>query len=145
MRVQPGMEEEEDAEEQDCMYTVSVRSGFFQWKPASWLLFMSRWQAKTSVLIIGLRIPKSRAQVVDSSFEWTDDFYERLQIILKHFLEFKNGPCYLYGHSQCVLVFFPKWRFIWRHLFAGPKILLTQPAWNQKKGCRKKTSSQKGN
>ena len=69
VRVQSGMEGEEDAKEQDYMYTVSVRSGFFPRKPASWLPFMSTWQAKTSVFIIGPVIPKSRAQVVDSSFE----------------------------------------------------------------------------
>lgn len=103
-RVQSGMEVE-DAEQQDYMYTVSVRSGFFPWKPASWLLFMSTWQAKTSVFIIGPVISKRRAQGVDSRFEWTDDFYEKLQINLKHFPEFQNGPNYLYRHSQRVLFF----------------------------------------
>lgn len=87
--------EEEEVAEQDYVYTVLVRSGFFPWKPASWLLFMSTVQAKTSVIIFGLVISKNWAQTVDSSFEWTDNFYERLQIIWKQFLEFKNETSYL--------------------------------------------------
>lgn len=62
-------------------------------------------QAKTSVFIIGPVISKRRAQGVDSRSEWTDDFYEKLQINLKHFPEFQNGPSYLYRQSQRVLVF----------------------------------------
>lgn len=85
-------------------------------------------QAKTSVSIIGSVTQKRGAEVVESSFKWTDDFYERIQITLKPFLEFKNRPSYLYWHCWCV--FFLKWRFMWRHLLAGPKILLIQPAWN---------------
>lgn len=105
VRVQEGMEEEKDAEEKDSVYTVSVQSGCFPWKPASWPLSISSCQAKKSVFIIGPAISKSRSQMVELSFEWSDNFRERPQIILKHFLEFKNGSGCLYRHSQCVLFF----------------------------------------
>lgn len=104
VRVQSGMEEGEDVKEQEGVFTVSVRSGFFLWKPELWLLFMATWQIKTSVFTVGPVIPKSRAWMVDSSFEWTNDFYELLQIILKHFLEFKNVPSHFSIHNQSVLL-----------------------------------------
>lgn len=100
--VQSGMEEEEDVEELDHVHTVSITSGCFLWEPASWLLYTPMWEAKTSVSIIGSVTWKRGAGVVESSFKWTDDFYERMQIILKPFLEFKNRPSYLYWHSWCV-------------------------------------------
>lgn len=140
VRVQSGMEEEEDAEEQDCVFTVSVRSGFFPWKPALWLLFMATWQAKTSLFTMGPVIPKSRAWVVDSSFEWNNDFYELLQIILKHFLEFKNVPSYFSIHNQSVL-FCSLGERLYEDICYLALRFFSQ---SQKKGCRKKTRWQKG-
>lgn len=88
----------------ECVFTVPMRNGVFPWKPALWLLFKATWQTKTSVFTMGPVIPKSRAWVVDSSFEWTNEFYELLQVILKHLLEFKNVPSCFSIHNQSVLL-----------------------------------------
>lgn len=102
VRVQSGMEEQ-DVEEQECVFTVWEK-WVFHMKAALWLLLMATWQAKTSVFTMGQIIPESRIWMVDSSFELINDFYELLKIILKQFLEFENVPGYFCVHKQSVLL-----------------------------------------